>query len=457
MVIRRRLECGECGMTVPKWVGQCPGCGAWNAIVAVEPSSVRAPAGVALPITEVAVTGGVGRPTGLAEVDRVLGGGLLPGSVTLLGGEPGIGKSTLLLQWAASVAMSGRPVLYVSAEESAVQVRQRAERVEALVGGVYLVAEHDVRAVLAHVDALDPAMVVVDSVQTVADPEVGSPPGSVLQVRAVAEAFVRRARESGPAIVLVGQVTKDGGLAGPRALEHVVDTVLHFEGDRHQRLRLLRAVKHRFGATGELGLFEMTGTGLVGVADPSALFLEDRQPSNAGSAVVPVIEGGRPLLIELQALLVSGVAGSPRRTTRGLDSGRLQLLLAVLDRRVGISLVGTDVYASAVGGIRVTEPGADLGLLLAVASAATDTALSPQLVACGEVGLGGEVRKVAQIDRRLAEAARLGFTWAVVPSSVDAGPPGLRLLPVADVGHAAAVSGLTGDDVAMLPSARGAA
>jgi DNA repair protein RadA/Sms len=457
MVTRRRLECGECGTAVPKWVGQCPGCGAWNAIVGVEPSAALAPAGPALPIIEVAVTGGVGRPTGLAEVDRVLGGGLLPGSVTLLGGEPGIGKSTLLLQWAASVAVSGRTVLYVSAEESAVQVRQRAERVDALVTDVYLVAEHDTRAVLGHIDALDPALVVVDSVQTVSDPDAGSPAGSVPQVRAVAEAFVRRAREAGPAVVLVGQVTKDGGLAGPRALEHVVDTVLLFEGDRHQRLRLLRAVKHRFGATGELGLFEMTGTGLVGVADPSALFLEDRRPSNAGSAVVPVIEGGRPLLIELQALLVGGVAGSPRRTTRGLDSGRLQLLLAVLDRRVGISMASTDVYASAVGGIRVAEPGADLGLLLAVASAANDTPVPARLVACGEVGLGGEVRKVAQIDRRLAEAARLGFTSAIVPGSVDAGPPGMRLLPVTDVAEATAVSGLVDDGVAILASARGAA
>lgn len=367
---------------------------------------------------------------------------MLPGSVTLFGGEPGVGKSTLLLQVAAGVATSGRRVLYVSAEESVAQVRQRAERVDALVEGLWLAAEHDVEALVAQAEIVQPDLVVVDSVQTVLSSEVASLPGSVAQVRAVADRLVRYAKRGGPAVLLVGQVTKDGGLAGPRTLEHLVDTVLHFEGERHHGLRLLRAAKHRFGSTGELGLFEMTGGGLDEVPDPSALFLQDRRPGMPGSTVVPVIDGGRPLLVEVQALLVGGALGSPRRTAQGFDSGRLNVLLAVLDRCAGLSLATTDVYASAVGGVRVVEPGADLALLLAVASAAGGVPLPPDLVVCGEVGLAGEVRRIGQLERRLGEAARLGFRRAAVPRAITSGPPGMRLLPVGDVVEALTVSGL---------------
>ena len=396
-----------------------------------QPSRTATPGAVAdrpVPILEVDAAEWTARPTGVPELDRVLGGGLVPGSVTLLGGEPGIGKSTLLLQTLAALAENGSTALLVSAEESKQQVRLRAERLETLPARLYIVSETSLPAIIEALDEVRPDYLVVDSIQTVFDPELGSAPGSVAQVRDCAHALLREAKQRGTAVVLVGHVTKDGSLAGPRVLEHVVDTVLSFEGDRHHALRLLRAVKHRFGGTGELGVFEMRGDGLIGVADPSALFLGDRRPGVAGSAVVPTIEGHRPLLVELQALVSPTSLPQPRRSAQGVDSGRLSLLMAVLAQRVGVAFGTADVYASAVGGARIDEPGADLPLALALTSSLTGNALPANLVAVGEVGLGGELRQVSQMQRRLAEASRLGFTRAVVPASAPEAPDGIRLL-----------------------------
>lgn len=390
------------------------------------------------PLAEVDLGEWAAVPTGLSEVDRVLGGGLVPGSVTLVGGEPGIGKSTLLLQALASLAERGGRCLLVTAEESKQQVKLRADRLGAKAGGLWLVAETSLPAVLAAVDEVKPDVIVVDSIQTVYDPELGSAPGSVAQVRECAHQLVRVAKERDLTTVLVGHVTKEGTLAGPRVLEHVVDTVLSFEGERHHALRLLRAVKHRFGPTGELGLFEMADDGLRAVPDPSGLFLGDRRAGVPGSVVVPAVEGHRPLLVEIQALVAPSGLAMPRRSAQGLDNGRVSLLIAVLDRRVGLSLAGADVFVSAVGGAKVSEPAADLAVSLALASALTGTALPPDVVACGEVGLGGEVRQVAQTARRLAEAGRLGFRSAVVPASAPDVPPGMQAIKVRSLAEAVA-------------------
>jgi DNA repair protein RadA/Sms len=381
-------------------------------------------------------------PTGIAELDRVLGGGLVPGSVTLVGGEPGIGKSTLLLQLAARVAEAGRRVLYVSAEESRQQVRLRAERLGALAPALFLAADNTVADVVAHLDAVQPDLAIVDSIQTVHDPERDSAPGSVTQVRDCAHALVTAAKARGLAVVIVGHVTKDGHLAGPRVLEHVVDTVLAFEGDRHHGLRLLRAVKHRFGSTDEVGVFEMTGAGLAAVADPSELFLADRRPGVPGSVVVPTIDGNRPLLVEVQALVAEGAPGSPRRSAQGVDAGRLAVLLAVLQQRVGVSLAAQEVYALAVGGVRVVEPGADLAVALALVSATSKRPVQPDVAVFGEIGLAGELRQVGHADRRLAEAARLGFRAAVVPARTTSTRRDIRVVRAGTVTEAAALVGL---------------
>jgi DNA repair protein RadA/Sms len=381
----------------------------------------------ALPIAEVDGVGSQPRATGIGEVDRVLGGGLVPGSVTLLGGEPGVGKSTLLTQLAASTAAAGRRVLYVSAEESRQQVRARAERLGAAVPGVWLAADTCLPNVVVHLDEVRPDVVVVDSIQTMHDPELGSAPGTVSQVRDCAHRLVAEAKARAIAVILVGHVTKDGALAGPRVLEHVVDTVLAFEGDRHHALRMLRAVKHRFGSTDELGLFEMGDDGLLEVPDASALFLADRRPGVAGSAVTATIEGHRPLLVEVQALGVGTNLASPRRNAQGLDGGRLACVAAVLTKRAQVDVSKIDVFALAVGGARVVEPGADLAIALAMASSITDRPIADDLVAFAEVGLGGELRQVPQMRRRLAEAARLGFRHAIVPMGAPDPPPGLAV------------------------------
>lgn len=416
-------RCTACGAGAPRWEGRCTGCGSWGTLVeeaeAPAPGRRRPAAASAAPVALVDLDAGAAGPvpTGVDELDRVLGGGLVPGSVTLVGGEPGIGKSTLLLQALAAVAAAGRRGLLVCAEESAQQVRRRAGRLGALGEGTWLVAETSLPGILAAVEEVRPDVVVVDSIQTVWDPDAESGPGSVTQVRHCAQALTALAKAGGPAVVLVGHVTKDGALAGPRVLEHVVDTVLTFEGDRHHALRLLRSVKHRFGATGELGVFEMGEVGLQAVPDPGALFLGDRRPGTPGSVVFPAVEGHRPLLVELQALVIPSPLASPRRSVSGFDAGRLALLLAVLHQRADVACLATDVYVSVVGGVRVAEPGADLAVAVALASAALGRPVPEGVVVLGEVGLAGEVRAVAHAERRLREAARLGYGAAVVPAS----------------------------------------
>lgn len=447
-------RCSDCGATHPKWSGKCTACGAWNSLiedvegpddslVSLAAGMALVPAGEPAPIDSIDASIGAPIATGIAELDSVLGGGLVPGSVTLLGGEPGIGKSTLLLQLLA--AAQGK-TLYVTAEESAQQVRLRAERLGALKDSLWLLPEMSLPHIVRAIDDVQPTLVVVDSIQTVADPELGSTPGSVVQVRGCAHRLVQEAKRRNLPMVLVGHVTKEGGLAGPRVLEHVVDTVLSFEGERHHALRLLRAAKHRFGPTNELGLFEMTEAGLVGVPDASSLFLADRRTGVPGSVVVPTLEGQRPLLVELQALtnpLSGGV--QPRRSAQGVDHGRLSMLLAVLERRARVSLAQHEVYASVVGGIKLNEPGADLGLCLALVSAITNTPLPADLVVCGEVGLAGEVRQVGHISRRITEAARLGFTRAIVPGNSPDTQSGIKLQKATTLSEALAAAGLAHD------------
>ncbi len=397
---------------------------------------------VPMPIVEVDTLRGGPQSTGIDELDRVLGGGLVPGAVSLLGGEPGIGKSTLLLQLAAAWPTR---TLYVSAEESTQQVRLRAERLGAVGPNLWLLAETSLPHVVCALDTVRPQLVIIDSIQSVADPEFGSAPGSVVQVRGCTHRLVSEARGRGIPMVLVGHVTKDGGLAGPRVLEHVVDTVLSFEGDRHHALRLLRAVKHRFGPTSELGVFEMVEHGLIGVPDASSLFLTDRRTGVGGSAVTPTLEGHRPLLVEVQALTNKVNPGvPPRRSAQGLDPGRLALLLAVLERRARLPMAQHEVFASAVGGVRLTEPGSDLPICLAIVSALADHPLPADVISFGEVGLAGELRQVAHASRRLAEAARLGFSRAIVPANSANGVDGTSLIRVATLTEALLAVGLPG-------------
>lgn len=408
--------CEECGATAPRWSGRCPGCGTWNTVHEVAADRARPPMAPPVALDAVEATAAAAIPTGLGELDRVLGGGLVPGSATLIGGEPGVGKSTLLLQALAAMARAGARCLLVSAEETPAQVKHRADRMGALVPGLWVVSETSVDGIESAVASVAPDVLVVDSIQTVWDRALDGAPGSIAQVRGCAHRLVAGAKSGGPATVLVGHVTKEGAIAGPRQLEHLVDTVLSFEGDRHHALRLLRAAKHRFGPTGELGLFEMTPSGLRAVEDPGSMFLGDRRAGTPGSAVFPYMEGERPLLVEVQALVAYSPMAMPRRSVSGFDAGRLSLLLAVLDRRAGVSLAKYDVYVSVVGGVRIgDDPGADLAVCLAVASAATDRLVDDALVVVGEVGLAGEIRQVARTPRRLSEAARLGFTRALVP------------------------------------------
>ncbi|MEK9937427.1 MAG: DNA repair protein RadA [Ilumatobacter sp.] len=427
--------CSSCGTHHPKWAGQCTGCGEWNTLVEEVVSTggeatlvASAPAGRPVPIAEVDAIAGEPRPTGITEFDRVLSGGLVPGSVTLVGGEPGIGKSTLLLQVAHSWPGS---VLYVCAEESAQQVRHRAERLGSASEGLWLLPETDLGSALAAIDEVSPTLMIVDSVQTVADPSLPSAAGSVVQVRAVTQRLVSEAKRRDLPVVLVGHVTKEGDLAGPRVLEHLVDTVVTFEGDRHHALRLVRAVKHRFGSTNDLSVFEMAGDGLRGVDDPSHLFLADRRPGVPGSVVTPTLEGRRPIVVEIQALTTPAPPGVPaRRTSQGVDPARLALLLAVLTRHAGVRMHEHDVYVSTVGGVRLTEPGVDLSIALAVVSAVVDRPLPAGLAVFGEVGLGGEIRQASHPDRRVAEAERLGCDRILVPERTPGDDASSRLVRV---------------------------
>ncbi|MGY6657766.1 DNA repair protein RadA [Amycolatopsis sp. TRM77291] len=436
-------RCGECGYEASKWVGRCPECQAWGTIEergdarpAIARVAAGAPSAPARPIGEVDVETARAKPTGVSELDRVLGGGFVPGAVILLAGEPGVGKSTLLLEVAYQWAATAGRALYVTGEESAGQVRLRAERTGNVHDEMFLAAESDLSAILGHVDAVKPGVLIVDSVQTMASPQVEGAPGGVTQVRAVTSGLVALAKERGLPIVLVGHVTKDGSVAGPRVLEHLVDVVLQFEGDKHSTLRMLRGIKNRFGAADEIGCFELVEEGIVGVPDPSGLFLSHTAEPVAGTAVTVTMEGKRPLLGEVQALVSATQSPQPRRAVSGLDSARVAMVLAVVEKRANIKVGDKDVYVATVGGMKITEPGIDLAVVLALISSARDTPLSPKLVAMGEVGLSGEVRRVPSVGRRLAEAARLGFTYALVPPDSGKIPPGIRVLEVPDVGSA---------------------
>jgi len=448
----KRHRCIDCGSTTAKWQGRCPTCGEWNTLVEESELDPLVQALDALdldmmpvPLSSVDVSEAVAIPTGVEEFDRVLSGGLVPGSVTLVGGEPGIGKSTLLLQVLAARAAAGHRVLLVSAEESAHQVRLRAERLGAIPPGLLILSATDVGAVIAAVTEADPDLVVIDSIQAVSigpsvpgERRATGAPGSVTQVRECADQLVALAKARQVATVLVGHVTKDGSLAGPRALEHMVDTVLSFEGDRHHSLRLLLAVKHRFGPTGELGLFEMGDQGLNRVDDPGRLLLGDRLTGVPGGVVLPAVQGRRTLVVELQALVTPMGLAQPKRSVVGLDAGRLVMTLAVLVRHVGLPVLSMDVFASVAGGIKVTEPAADLAVALAVASSASGVALPAKLAAVGEVGLSGEIRQVTNLPRRLEEVVRLGFDQVVVPASSPTGPAGVELIRAETVSEAVA-------------------
>ncbi|MCI0752408.1 DNA repair protein RadA [Teichococcus vastitatis] len=447
-----RFICQNCGAVHPRWQGRCDSCGEWNTIVEEKPEAIRAPgpAGKSQggrPIDFVGLKGRAAPPprtrTGLEELDRVLGGGFVPGSVVLVGGDPGIGKSTILLQAAARIASAGKRVLYISGEEAIDQVRLRALRLGLTDSPMGLAASTSLRDIAASLEEeKDCTLVIVDSIQTVWLDSLDSAPGTVSQVRACAAELTRLAKTRNFAVVLVGHVTKEGTLAGPRVLEHMVDATLYFEGDRGHQFRILRAVKNRFGATDEIGVFEMTDKGLMEVANPSALFLAERRGNISGSAVFAGLEGTRPVLVEIQALLSpSASGGSPRRQVVGWDSGRLAMLMAVLEARCRVSLGQNDVYLNIAGGLRVSEPAADLAVAAALVSAATDRPTDPDRVFFGEVGLSGEVRQVAQTDLRLREAGKLGFAAATLPRRVarggrapGKGPEGLRL---AEIGHLA--------------------
>ncbi|MDV6014696.1 DNA repair protein RadA [Haloechinothrix sp. LS1_15] len=441
-------RCSECGYEVAKWVGRCPECQAWGTITeqaapATGKVAAGAPSAPAKPIAEVDLEAARARSTGVPELDRVLGGGLVPGAVMLLAGEPGVGKSTLLLEvayrWAASGA--GGASLYVTGEESAGQVRLRAERTGNLHEAMYLAAESELSAVIGHVDAIEPGLLIVDSVQTMSSPKVDGAPGGVSQVKDVTASLVALAKERGLPVLLVGHVTKEGSVAGPRVLEHVVDVVLQFEGERHSTLRMVRGVKNRFGPADEVGCFELADEGIVGIVDPSGLFLSPRREPVAGTAVTVTIEGKRPLLAEVQSLMTQSALSQPRRAVSGLDSARVAMVLAVLEGRQNKAVGGRDVYAATVGGMKVVEPAADLALALAMASAHSGRPVPASLIALGEVGLAGEVRRVRGVARRLSEAARMGFRTALVPAGSEAPPDGIRAVEVGDLAEALAIAG----------------
>ncbi len=417
-----RFVCQQCGYESWSFLGRCPDCGSWNSLVAELPPPARVIATTggrksspAL-LAEVSDITGERMVTDLREWDRVLGGGLVPGSLILVGGAPGIGKSTLLLQVAHLLAGRYGCVLFISGEESAAQLRLRAQRLEALTGAIYLQTETDVEAILAGIAEVAPAAVIVDSIQTMFLPGVQAAPGSVSQVRECAARFLRLAKDGGPAVILVGHVTKEGFLAGPRVLEHLVDTVLYLEGERYQAYRILRAAKNRFGSTNEIGIFEMAGSGLKEVANPSEVLLAERPAGVAGSCVAACLEGTRPLLLEIQALVTPTTFGNPRRLATGIDYNRALLLAAVLEKRAGLHLGGYDIYLNVAGGISINEPAADLATCLAMASGFKDRPLAAETLVLGEVGLAGEIRAVTQVERRLEEAARLGFRRFLIPA-----------------------------------------
>jgi len=443
--ISARYVCQECGAATARWAGRCDSCGAWNSIVEEAPRE-QAPKGLGSGkggrrIELVALEGASAPPprraVGIAELDRVTGGGLVPASALLVGGDPGIGKSTLLLQAVAAIARAGGACVYISGEEAIEQVRLRALRLGLANAPVQLAAATNLRDIVATLDhGTVPAVVVIDSIQTMYLDALDSAPGTVAQVRACAAEMIRLAKRRGFALFLVGHVTKEGQIAGPRVLEHMVDTVLYFEGERGHQFRILRATKNRFGPTDEIGVFEMTDAGLLGVANPSALFLAERRGNVSGACVFAGIEGTRPVLMEIQALVAPSSLGTPRRAVVGWDAGRLAMLLAVLDARAGLALGGNDVYLNVAGGLRVTEPAADLAVAAALVSSAMDVPVAADMAVFGEIGLSGEVRAVGQAEARLKEAAKLGFARALVPKVGRAARPGAEApIAVRPIGH----------------------
>lgn len=444
-----RFVCQECGESFPRWEGKCGACGQWNTLaeekVSAEPKGAAknvfrgGAAGVTrsapVPINKVDVLAEARKQTGIEEFDRILGGGIVAGSVTLIGGEPGIGKSTLLLQVAMRMAGEQQPSLYVSGEESLEQMRLRAGRMGAVSEHLLCLGETQAEAISEHMQVIRPSCVIVDSIQTAWSEESGSAPGSVSQIRESAAHLITAAKQLHIPLFLVGHVTKSGVVAGPRILEHMVDTVLYFEGDRHHNFRILRAVKNRFGSTNEIGIFEMARDGLAEVKNPSELFLQERPEGASGSVVVPALEGTRPLMVEIQALTApNGGFGAARRSANGLDARRVALLIAVLEKRIGLRMFDQDVYVNIAGGVKIEEPAADLAALSAMVSSFQGVAIDQRTVVLGEVGLAGEIRSVSHLDKRLAEAARLGFTKAVTsPYQKNRAPAGIKVVGVRNV------------------------
>ena len=444
--------CSACGYETPRWMGKCPGCNAWNtleeqapqaaqqAAIPVKANKQRPGTGAsAMRLSEIPEETSARATTGIGELDRVLGGGVVEGSLMLVGGDPGIGKSTLLLQASEHLARGGARVLYISGEESVRQIKMRARRLGVTSDNLLILSENAMDAAERRWEEIAPDYMIIDSIQTMYRPDMASAPGSVSQVRECASLLMRMAKTTGCAVFLVGHVTKEGAIAGPRVLEHMVDVVLYFEGDRQHEYRILRAVKNRFGSVNELGLFEMHERGMVPVENPSELLLSTRARNVPGSCVHCAIEGSRPMLVDVQALALQTAYGTPRRTTNGFDAGRLALLLAVLEKRGGMSVAGCDAYINVVGGLQLDETAADLATLLAVASSWKDVAIGSDLAAVGEVGLSGEVRSVTQLGHRLSEIARLGFKRCIIPAHVKGElpkPKGLELISVKNVREA---------------------
>ncbi len=448
---RVQFVCQTCGAAYPRWSGQCKSCGEWNTMVetVVQPRKDAAAARAWMPVShpqslpDIQADQFQRLPVANGELARVLGGGLVPGSVVLVGGDPGIGKSTLLLQASAQLAEGPKPVLYISGEESVHQIKMRADRLGLQQAGLYVVSEVSLDQIIGHIEQLDPRLVIVDSIQAISSEELESSAGTVSQVKACATALLRLAKANGIPMFLVGHVTKAGSIAGPRVLEHIVDAVLYLEGDRFHTYRLLRGVKNRFGSTHEVGVFEMTEQGMVEVANPSEAFLAERLPNTAGSAIAVTMEGTRPLLVEIQALASTTSFGQPRRTANGVDFNRLLLLVAVLSKRVGLRLFDQDVFVNVVGGLRISEPAADLALALAIASSFQNKPLPADMAAVGEVGLSGETRTVSHLSRRLHEAAKLGFSRCIVPAThrtVRDVPEGMKVIPARSLADALAAA-----------------
>ena len=446
---KTRWECIECGYVASKWMGKCPRCGAWNSFE----ESVGIPANSAADkrASLIGNIGGTGEPkplseleapdyirsrSGMDELDRVLGGGIVSGSAVLISGEPGIGKSTLLMQISGRLAPANK-VLYVSGEESASQLNMRARRLGVESDGIFVLIETNVDAILAHAEKLKPDVVIIDSIQTVYDPRSSSSPGSITQVRDCTSRFIGMAKTTGSSVIIVSHVNKEGGIAGPKVLEHAVDAVLYFEGEKRNSYRIIRAIKNRFGSTNEIGVFEMTEKGLEEIPNPSEALLSGRPADVSGSCAVCVMEGTRPLIAEIQALTVNSVLPSPRRTANGVDYNRLYMLLAVLEKRMGVKLGALDVYVNVVGGLRLDEPASDLALALAIISSVKDKPLSDKLAAMGEIGLAGEIRSVSGIDQRIGEAVRLGFNTIIVPKRDYVASrhdnKGVKIIPVKSV------------------------